>query len=657
MKSTFQPAGIDTASLDQTIPPSEDFFRFANGGWVAKNPIPPEYPRWGRFQELAEANLERLRDILEELIKSGPHAPGSNPQKLADFYRTGMDEAAVEAAGAKPLDDYLARIATFRAEDLWVLVAEFQRDGVTTFFHASSTQDFQDSTQVILEISQDGLGLPDRDYYLKTDDRSKELLAAYRDHIAKMFVLWGTPAELSLGHADAIVRLETRLAEASKTKVELRDPPANYHRMDLAGLTALAPGFDWASWISAIGVPAGAPITVGQPEFIQTADRLLSDTPLEELRVYLRWHLLDGTAPFLSQAFVEEDFRFNGTILTGAEKLRDRWKRVISQVDSALGEALGQVYVQRWFKPDAKARVRALVGNLKEALREDIEGLPWMGEETRRQAISKMDAFTDKIGYPDRWREYSGLAIGSEAYVTHVMRGHRFEFEYDIHKIGRPVDRAEWYMTPSTVNAYYNPLMNEIVFPAAILQPPFFNPEADDAANYGAIGAVIGHEMTHGFDDQGCQFDGQGNLRNWWTDEDMERFQTRAKAIVAQFTAYEVEPGLFINGDLVQGEAIADLGGLTLAWAAFQRARRDQPALAVLNGFTPEQRFFLGFAQIWASSMREEYAHFQVQNDPHPNPRFRVIGTLANMPAFQAAFKCPPDSPMVLPAEQRTHIW
>jgi predicted metalloendopeptidase len=646
-------AGFDISSLDPTVKPSDDFFAYANGGWLAANPIPAELPRWGRFTALAEENTARLRDILEE--KAGLDAPpGSPDRKLGDFWASGMDEKAIEAAGLDPIRPHLDRIASIASlDDLRAVVAWLHQMGVRAFFVFGATQDYKDTTRVIGEADQSGLGLPDRDYYF--DEASRPIREAYVEHVRRMFALLGDPDP---EHSAAVImRLETGLAEASKTRIELRDPEANYHLMDHAALRLLTPSLGWEAYFAASHAPQIAEINVGQPRFFEALERMWTVEPLDDLKVYLRWHFVNSVARCLPAAFVDEDFDFKGRTLTGAEVNRPRWKRVVAETDSSLGELLGQAYVERWFPPEARARVEEMVSNLKAALREDLETLPWMGEETRRAAIEKMDAFTDKIGYPEKWKEYATLEIDRGPYVLNVLRARVFATLEDLEKIGKPVDRLEWHMTPQTVNAYYNPLMNEIVFPAGILQPPFFHAEADDAINYGAIGAVIGHEMTHGFDDQGCQFDPSGNLRNWWSEEDLERFKTRAAVIEKQFGRYEVDPGVFMKGGLVKGEAIADLGGLVLAWRAFLRARGGRLDGETIDGFTPAQRFFLGFAQVWATHLRPEFVRLMAATDPHPHPRYRVNGTLCNMTAFGEAWAVEEGRPMQLPEGEKASIW
>lgn len=648
-------AGFDLGNLDTTVRPNDNFFRYANGGWVDHNPIPAELPRWGRFLELNENNLKTCDQIMRDA--TGATAPKSSDlQKIGDFYASGMDEAAIEAAGLTPLTPELDRIQGIGSlTDLQNEVMRLHEFGVNALFGIGSTQDAKDTTQVIGEVDQAGLGLPDRDYYF--DEKKADIRTAYVDHMAKTFVLMGDSPEVARKNAETVMSLETALAEHSRTRVELRDPEANYNKKDRAEIAALTPNFNWDGYLAGIGIGDVNGLNVGQPEFFQALDGLLASRPLDDWKTYLRWHLIDASAGNLSKAFVDENFHFKGTVLSGTPTIRPRWKRVVAAADGAIGDLVGKQYVERTFPPEAKARVGELIDNLKGAFRDSLQNLEWMGDETRQKALQKMDGFTAKIGYPDKWKEYSGLDIDRGPFVLNVQRANQHAFHHDLAKIGKPVDRTEWHMTPQTVNAYYNPLQNEIVFPAGILQPPFFNFAADDAVNYGGIGAVIGHEMTHGFDDKGSQFDGDGNLKNWWTEADLAEFKSRTDAVSSLFDSFEVEPGLHINGKLVTGEATADLGGATLAYRALQRSLDAKGRPEPIDGFSPEQRFFLGFAQIWAGLQRPEYTRMQVATDPHPYAPFRVNGTVENMPEFGVAFGVQPGEPMQLPPAQQIKIW
>ncbi len=649
--------GFDRANLDPKCKPCEDFYQFANGGWLEKNPIPAAYPSWGRFDELAERNLNVLRTICDEAAANTSAPAGSPDRKIGDFYASGMDTAKIDAAGITPLDPEFKRIAAIAdVASLQATIARLQVLGVDAAFGFGSSQDAKESTKVIGEAVQGGLGLPERDYYLKDDERYKEIRKAYVEHVARMFVLLGDNQATATSNAATVMALETRLATASMPIVDQRDPNNVYHKMTVAELKQLTPDFDWPGYFSRIGAPPIDAINVAHVDFFKGLNKELTATPLADWKVYLRWRLIDSTARSLPAKFVDEDFDFKGRVLTGTTENQPLWKRRVRATDRALGEALGQLYVRKTFTPAAKARMLEMVNNLSAALKDDLATLPWMSDATRKQAIGKLDAFVRKIGYPDAWRDYAKLQVDRGPFILNVLRSREFENARDLAKIGKPVDRLEWGMSPPTVNAYYNPLMNEIVFPAGILQPPFFDPNADDAINYGGIGAVIGHEMTHAFDDEGSQFDAQGNLKNWWAEQDLTNFKARAKCVEDQFSGYVAE-GKNLNGKLVAGESIADLGGLTIAYAAFQRSLKGKPRPPDVDGFTPEQRFFLGWAQVWAENARAQYTLLGIDTDPHPVSRFRVNGPLSNMPAFTDAFKCAAGQPMVRPDSSRCVIW
>jgi len=650
--------GINPANLDKSCAPCKDFNQFANGGWMAKNPIPAAYPAWGVDNEVNERNREILHQILENAAKDTASPHGSIDQKIGDYYGTCMDTAKIDSQGLKPLQPEFDRIEHLANNaDLEAEIAHLQSIGVGAFFGVDSTQDFKDSTQVTGEVDQAGLGMPDRDYYTRDDPKSKEQRAEYQKHVAKMFELMGDPAATAATEAQTVMDLETQLAKASQTVVERREPKNVYHRMPQTGLKTLAPSFPWEEYFTAVGLVGKGDVNVTAPDFFKEMGQMISSQPMSKWKIYLRWHLINEAARSLSTPFVDEDFHFKREVLTGTKEILPRWKRCVTYTDSALGEALGQVYVKKAFPPEAKARALAMVKNLEAALADDIRQLPWMSEATRKQALIKLQAITNKIGYPDKWRDYSALDITRGPYVENVFRAATFEFHRDLNKVGKPVDRSEWEMSPPTVNAYYNPQMNEIVFPAGILQPPFFDFQADDALNYGAMGSIIGHEMTHGFDDEGSQFDGQGNLKNWWTPDDQKNFEARGACIAKQFDGFAVEDKLHENGKLVEGESIADLGGLVIAYAAYEKSLQGKPRPQNMDGFTPEQRFFLGFAHSWAENLRPEYARMLTNVDPHPLPRFRVTGPLSNFPAFAKAFGCKWNDAMVRPPIQRCGIW
>jgi putative endopeptidase len=659
---TYRPAsaaadvswGFSLANLDKTCKPCDNFYEFAMGSWMKAHPIPAEYPSWGTFTQLRDNNLTAMHTILEAAGKA-TSAPGTNEAKIGDFYASCMDTAAIEAAGLKPLAaDFAAIDAINDRKSLDAEIANLQREGAGVVFRFGAGQDIKDSTQVIAFANQGGLGMPDRDYYFREDDKSKQLRADYLQHVAKMFELAGDPADRAAKEAHTVMTIEAALAKASRTRVELRDPEKNYNLLPLSEIKTLTPDWSWENYLHAIGAPPLEQINIRQPEFFKTMNQQLDTVATADWKIYLRWHLLHASAPGLPEKFVNENFDFYERKLAGTKEILPRWKRCVQATDRNLGEALGLVYVEKYFPPDAKARAKEMVHNLMAALREDIPTLSWMSPETKKEALAKLEAFNIKIGYPDKWRDYSKLTIDRISYAENIRRSYEFENARQLAKIGKAVDRTEWGMTPPTVNAYYNSSMNEIVFPAGILQPPFYNPNADEAVNYGGIGAVIGHEISHGFDDQGSKFDGKGNLHEWWTPEDRKNFTERGDCVVNQFNGYEVEPGLHQNGKLVLGESIGDLGGLAIAYAAYEKsiASKRPPDI---DGFTPEQRFFLGWAQVWGTNQRAEAARLQTNTDPHPLPQFRGNGPLSNLQAFARAFGCKTGDAMV--RESPCKIW
>ncbi|MBV9128681.1 MAG: M13 family metallopeptidase [Verrucomicrobia bacterium] len=660
-----KPRPLDPANLDQNAKPTENFYQFADGGWMARNSIPSDRARWGAFEEIEDRNYTILHAILEECA-AHPGAAGGIRQKVGDYFAAGMDEARANAEGAKPLAAEFAAIEKLTDRSaLPGAVARLHLLAMDVLFDADSGQDEKNSQQNIALLVQAGLGLPDRDYYTKDDEKSQALRQQYVEHMTKMFALLGDDATKAAAEANVVMKLETGLASASKTRVECRDPSANYHKMKLADLENLALGFDWAAYFKAIGVADPGDIDVKQPEFFTKVGQLASSTSVDDWKAYLRWHLLHATAPDLSQNFVDENFQFYGATLTGAKEIRPRWKRILRELDPSfggggLGDAIGQLFVEKTFTPEAKKRALTLVEDLRSVLSERIAQLDWMGAETKAAAQKKLAGFVVKIGYPDQWRDYSKLEIKRQSHVLNVMAANAAEVRRRFDRIGKPVDRKEWNMTTPTVNAYYNKSNNEIVFPAGILQPPFFDENADDAVNYGAIGSVIGHEMTHGFDDQGRQYDLEGNLKNWWTAEDEKRFKERGEKIVAQFNGYQPLPDAHINGALTEGENIADLGGVKIAYEALQKALARQGAGAAekkIDGFTPAQRFFLSWAQVWRNNIRPEALRLRLNTDPHAPGEYRVNGPLSNLPEFQAAFNVPAGSPMVRPPAERVLIW
>ena len=652
------PPAFDVKNMDTSVKQQDDFYTYANGEWLKKNPIPPEESRWGSFNQLTEKNTEAMRQVAEKASKA-PAKGKQDPetQKVGDYYASGMDEKAIDAAKAKPLADEFKRIDAMKdRSDVLKEIAHLHSMGVEVFFGFTSGQDEKNSTMVIGQAYQGGLGMPDRDYYTKDDEDMKKKREQYVAHVTKMLTLVGEPAAAAADHAKKILTLETSLAEPARTRVELRDPQKNYNKMTQAELQQLTPDWKWADYFKEINLTAPGDINVGQPDFFKAASKVFANTSIDDWKIYLRWHLIHATAAELSSEFVNEDFKFFGNALTGAKALKPRWKRVVTSTDQALGEALGKLYVVDNFPPESKARMIDLVKNIQEAMADSIKSRDWMDEATKQEALKKLAAFSVKIGYPDKWRDYSALKIDKGPFVLNAARASAFEVERERKKIGKPVDRSEWGLTPPTVNAYYNPTMNEIVFPAGILQPPFFNAKADDAINYGGIGAVIAHEISHGFDDQGRQYDAAGNLRDWWTPESAAKYKERADKIVAQYAEYEPLPGLHINGELTQGENIADDGGVKLAFAALQKALAKKPQDKI-DGFTPEQRFFLGWAQVWRANIRDEALKLRLNTDPHSPTKYRCNGPLSNTPEFQKAFNLPDGCPMVRPPDKRVSIW
>src|SRR5215471_697324 len=656
--ATFgQSSHFDINGMDTKTAACTDFYQYANGGWLAANPIPPAYSAWGVGNMLVERNRDVLHEILEAAAKNTAAKKGSNEQKIGDYYASCMDEAKIEAEGLKPIQaelDLVAKVSDQKS--LQAEIAHLHTIGYNALFGSGSNRDFKNAADVTIGIFQGGLGLPTRDYYFKDDARSKTIRDEYVKHIAQMFELMGDDTGKAASQAEAVMKLETKLAEGSKPPVELRDPEKIYHRMPMSQVKDVAPTFDWMGYFSTVA-HSTADVNVATPDFFKAMDAQLTATPISDWQTYLRWNIINRAAVGLSSKFVDEDFHFKGTILSGTKENLPRWKRCVAATDGSLGEALGAVYVQKAFTPAAKQRALTMVHNLEAALKSDLTTLSWMSDATRKQAIVKLDAFLNKIGYPDKWRDYSTLTIDRSSYTANRFRVGAFNERRDWAKVGKAPDRMEWLMSPPTVNAYYSPQNNEIVFPAGILQAPYFDPGADDALNYGSMGSVIGHEMTHGFGDQGAKFDPTGNLANWWSEADLKSFKERAQCVIDQFNGFQVDTGLNENGKLVVGESIADLGGLVVAYAAFQKSMEGKPRPANIDGFTPEQRFFLGYARGWATSARPQLERLLVTVDPHPLPRFRVNGPLSNMPEFAAAFQCKAGDAMVRPPEKRCQIW
>ena len=638
--------------MDTRVKPTADFFRYANGAWLDKTVIPAEKSNIGVYDEVSERNLALLHSLAEAAARDKTLTPDSPAGKVGAFYRSGMDTGRIEAEGVSALRPEFAAIDAVRdIPGLEAEIGRLHRLGVGAVFSFYVDSDAKSSDQEIGQLYQGGLGLPERGYYERTDKETIQIRAAYVLHIARMLTLLGdAPADASK-EAQTILALETRLAKVSKTPVEQRDPAANYHKMTIPDLETLTPGRDWQPYFDSLGLPDSGALNVAQPAFFAGVSQLLTSVPIADWKTYLRWNLINTEAPRLPNAYADEDFHFNQTILDGVPQPKPRWKRVLLAADNSLGEALGQLYVAQAFPPQQKQAALDLVQNLKDALRTRIGGLGWMGSATKAQAIEKLDAMAVKVGYPDHWRDYSGLDVSSPSYVINGMRADEFEFQRNLDKIGQPVDKGEWGMTPPTVNAYYSAGMNDINFPAGILQPPLFDARFDDAVNYGDTGATIGHEMTHGFDDEGRQYDAHGNLHDCWTAADASAFTTRASGIIAQYNTYSPLPGLHVNGTLTQGENIADIGGLKIAYLAFEKTLGGKPHV-LIDGFTPEQRFFIAYAQSFRAKVRPERQKVSLASNPHSPDSFRVNGVVADLPEFRQAFSAPPD-----PAASPTTIW
>jgi putative endopeptidase len=648
--------GLDVHAIEQNADPCADFYEYACGTWLADNPIPPDQSSWGRFSELAERNRTILRQILEEAAATMPTAD-ADTRKIGDYYAACMDEKTIDARGLIPIQPDLARIDSMKsAADLAGVVARLHSVGVNALFSFSSGQDFKDSTAVIGQADQGGLGLPERDYYFRDDAKSAETRTEYVAHLASMLELMDVAPADAMKQAGEVMKLETELARASLDVTSRRDPGKVYHKMKLAELAALADSFNWARYFTGMNAPKMDNLNVAVPDFFKGVEALLKSEPLPVWKTYLKLRLIHNEASVLPAKLDASNFAFYGKYLTGAKEQKPRWKRCVAAVDNDLGEALGKAYVDKTFGTDGKQRTLEMVEKLEAALGQDLEQLTWMTPATKQKAIEKLHAITNKIGYPDRWRDYSALKIVKRDAAGNSMRGSEFEFNRELQKIGKPVDRAEWGMTPPTVNAYYDPQMNNINFPAGILQPPFFDKQADDATNYGAIGAVIGHEMTHGFDDEGRQFDLKGNLENWWTDTDVKAFDEREQCLVDEYSAFQLRDGTHLNGKLTLGENTADNGGLRLAWIALMSALANR-ALPPKEDLTTEQRFFLAWGQSWCQNATGEVERMQAQTNPHSIARFRVNGVVSNMPEFQKAFSCLATAPMVRPPANACRVW
>ncbi len=648
---------LDPANMDLNIKPGDDFFRFVNGNWIKNNPVPPEYSSYGAFTVLYEENEKMLQTLVKEVSADKEAAEGSISQKIRDFYNSGMDTMRIEELGITVLQPEFDEINNLQsATDISRHIAVMQQKGLSPLFYLFTAADQSDSKWNIANFWQGGLGLPDVTYYTDESERMQQIREDYKTHITKMFLLKGDDEPAATKTAETILAMETDLAKVSKTRMETRIAEENFHKMSLNDLKVLAPGFDWDAYFTTLGLPDPGELNVSQTEFMKGMSELIAKYPVEDWRTYLTWHLLDGSANYLSDAFVQQNFDFFGKTLSGSEVLRPRWKRVLATTSGGLGEGLGQIYVERYFPPESKERMVKLVENLRLAFAGRIKKLDWMTDETKEKALAKLEAITVKIGYPDKWKDYSTLNIVPDNYLLNVQNARAFEFKRDFAKIGKKVDKTEWGMTPQTVNAYYNPTNNEIVFPAGILQPPFFNKDADDAVNYGAIGVVIGHEMTHGFDDQGRKYDKDGNMNEWWTDEDAERFMAKAAILAKQYDDYTMLDSLHINGNLTMGENIADMGGLNISYDAFLMALNGaQPEM--IDGYSADQRFFMAYAQVWRQNVRDKALMRQLKEDVHSPGEARVNIPPFNMDIFLDAFGISPDDKLYIPKEKRAYIW
>jgi predicted metalloendopeptidase len=655
-KTVARPKSFDLSAMDKSVDPCEDFYEYACGTWRKNNPIPPDQARWGRFNELAEYNRQFLHNILE---KASANDPKRTPvmQKIGDMYQSCMDESTVNNKGSEPLKPELDRIAGITNKDQLIeAIAYLHSLGVPALFGFGSQPDLHNASVEIANVGQGGLGLPDRDYYLEQDPKSQETRQKYLEHMTRMFVLLGDQEPAAQKEAQAVMDIETKLADAALKRVQMRDPKNRDHKMKVAELETLAPNFKFDRFFAASGAPSFTEVNVVPPDFFQKVNGVLDTASLDDWKTYLRWHLVRAAAPSLSDPFVKENFSFYGQYLNGAKELQARWKRCVQTTDALLGEALGQPYVKETFGADGKQRMLKMVNALEESLGQDIQNLDWMTPETRKQALVKLHAITNKIGYPDVWRDYSSVKIVRGDFLGNVQRARAFEVKRNVNKIGKPLNKKEWGMTPPTVNAYYNPAENDINFPAGILQPPFFDKAEDEAVNFGGIGVVIGHELTHGFDDQGSKFDAEGNLKNWWTDKDREEFEKRTDCIANEYSSFIAVDDVHLNGRLTLGENTADNGGLHVALMSLRKAMaKDAQAAQKKDGFTPEQRFFLGFAQIWCQNATPESSRLLAKTDPHSPGQYRVNGTLQNSADFAKAFNCKAGQKMV--SANACHVW
>jgi putative endopeptidase len=643
-----QSKGFDTSRMDNSVEACTDFYQYANGNWIKNTKIPAEYPSWGSFTIVYENNQNVLKQVVENAEKTTNAPKGSDTQLVGDYYASCMDEAAIEKAGIAPIQPYFAEVNKIKStKDLQRQIAVFHNRGFGGFFRFGIGADDKNSNVNLASATQGGVGLPNRDYWFKDDAKSVETRQKYMEFVTNMFKLAGDSPETAASEAKTVAAIQKRFASAAKAPVELRDSEANYNKKTLAELAKLTPNFSWKKYLKARGVSSVKEVNVGQPKFFEEMSKMMTEVPLGDWKTYMRWIVIVDSASQLPKAFRDESFNFNAKYLFGVQQQQARWKICTQEVDSVIGESLGQEFVKTSFTPAAKTRMNELIDNLFAAYKERLQKLDWMSAATKQKALEKLAAYTRKIGYPDKLKGYKGLSLSRDSYFQNNLKASEFLVKRNLEKASQPVDKTEWGMTPPTVNAYNNSQFNEIVFPAGILQPPFFDSSAEDAINYGGIGAVIGHEITHGFDDEGSKYDAQGNLKTWWTDADRKTFDERTACVVNQFAKYKVGGDVFMNGKLTLGENTADLGGLTMAFLAFQKSMEGKPKPAPVSGFTPEQLFFLGWAQAWAEVSTPQGEAYQAQNDPHAIARFRVNGPLSNMPEFAEAFKCKQNDSMV----------
>ena len=648
---------INLSNMDTTVNPGDNFYQYVNANWLKNNPVPEDKSYYGAFTELRDKSIEDQKKMINKLIKQ-KNKEGTNAQKIADFYSLGMDTNKINELGIKPLQKELDAIESIKTTDNLIDgIAHLHSIGISAAYNFDAEQDLKNSEMVITWLDQGGLGLPDRDYYLEDTNRSKEIRKEYVKHIVKMFQLIGLNKDIATQNSLAIMDIETSMARASMSRLKRRNPNNLDHKMTMKELTDLTPNLNWKRYFSQIGLEKIDELNIASPKFISEINNMISEVSIDDWKIYLQWNLINRAANYLNSEIENEDFTFYVKVLSGQDKMKPRWERVLNSTNRAMGFAVGELYVEKYFPPESKERMLKLVMNLKEVLGERIQDLDWMEEKTKEKALEKLGKFNVKIGYPDKWRDYSKLAIENDSYVKNYLRANEFEFNRQLNKIGKPVDKDKWGMYPQTVNAYYHPLLNEIVFPAAILQPPFFYKDADDAVNYGAIGVVIGHEMTHGYDDSGRKFDSNGNLNDWWTKQDAEKFNKRTQVVVEQFNKFTVLDSFNVSGELTLGENLADYGGLTISFNAFMKTFDNKEKPGKIDGFTPEQRFFLSYAKVWRNNIRDKLAQRLIKEDVHSPGKYRVNGGVANIDAWYEAFNIQPEDELYVKKENRLSIW